>query len=419
MRHHQAASIRRELACAVRVFLLALALSSALASSSIAAAAPGSVTKLVFIHHSTGSAWLHDGYGGLAASLGANNYFVSDTNYNWGPDEIGSRTDVGDWWTWFRGPSAPTYTASLYANTSINASYGRSLADPGGENTVVMFKSCFPNSAVGGSASDAIPAIGANPLKGVTGTSGLTVGNAKGVYLDLLEYFKAHPDKLFVLVVSPPLRASDTNSTQAANARTLANWLADPEGLLKGYSAGNVLVFDYYTVLTGGHHRMVNGLVEHTAGSSNYLAYPTADSHPSAAGDLIATAEFVPLLNAAYDAWKTGGTLTHLPPVTPRSAQVYKPSAGRTRLSRRRTYTWRGGVSPSQIGASRVRLEVQRKVGRRWRPYTALSVPIADGSSSWSARVRIKRSGAYRLRAVHSDSDHAQASSGYRAFTVR
>ena len=195
-----------------------------------------------------------------------------------------------------------------------------------------MFKSCFPNSAVDGSASDAIPPIGTNPLKGA-GTSDLTVGNAKGIYLDLLEYFKVHPDKLFVLVVSPPFRSADTNASQAANARTLANWLVSPTGLLKDYPAGNVFVFDFYTVLTGGHHRIVGGKVEHSAGPSNYSAFPTGDSHPSATGDRIATAEFVPMLNAAYRSWKAGGSAT-LPPMRPCAGSVSSPPSRRLRSAR-------------------------------------------------------------------------------------
>ena len=141
------------------------------------------------------------------------------------------------------------------------------------------------------------------------------MGNAKGVYLDLLEYFKTRPDKLFVLIVSPPLRSADTNASQAANARYLANWLTDPSGYLGGYSAGNVFVFDYYTVLTGGHHRIVGGAVEHSAGPTNYLAFPTGDSHPSAAGDQVATSEFVPMLNAAYNSWKAGAAVPGMTPV--------------------------------------------------------------------------------------------------------
>ena len=101
----------------------------------------------------------------------------------------------------------------------------------------------------------------------------------------------------------PPTRA-----TSPTGSPTLA-------GYLGGYSAGNVFVFDYYTVLTGGHHRIVGGAVEHSAGPTNYLAFPTGDSHPSAAGDQVATSEFVPMLNAAYNSWKAGTAVPGMTPV--------------------------------------------------------------------------------------------------------
>ncbi|MFN2187700.1 MAG: hypothetical protein ACK2T3_02950, partial [Candidatus Promineifilaceae bacterium] len=47
---------------------------------------PIEAVKLVFIHHSVGENWLADGDGGLGLALMENNYFVSDTNYGWGPD---------------------------------------------------------------------------------------------------------------------------------------------------------------------------------------------------------------------------------------------------------------------------------------------------------------------------------------------
>ena len=401
---------------------LALALSMTVLAPCAALAtpdssAPTSTVRLVFVHHSTGQAWLEDGYGGLAAALGANHYFVSDTNYGWGPDSIGDHTDIGDWWTWFRGSKAASYTAALYANTDIESGYARTLTTPGGENTVVMFKSCFPNSAVGGSAGDAIPPIGSNPLKG-NGMSDLTVGNAKGVYLDLLEYFKTHPDKLFVLVVSPPLRSADTNASDAANARTLANWLVSPDGLLKGYSAGNVFVFDYYTVLTGGHHRIVSGAVEHSAGPSNYSAFPTGDSHPSAAGDAIATTEFVPMLNAAYNAWRAGGSAALPPTLVKRTAKLSVPSAGKTKLSRKKSYAWTGTITPAQIGTSWVRIEIQRYSGKKWHGFSSAIATLKNGAKIWSAKLRVSKAGSFRLRALHGDGDHFAAHSDWRKFTA-
>ncbi len=74
---------------------------------------PSSTVKLIFIHHSSGENWLIDEDGGLGIALRNNNYFVSDTNYGWGPDAIGDTTDLGNWWTWFCGPNRDTYMTAL------------------------------------------------------------------------------------------------------------------------------------------------------------------------------------------------------------------------------------------------------------------------------------------------------------------
>ena len=60
---------------------------------------PAQPVRLIFIHHSTGENWLADGNGGLGVALRDNNYFVSDTNYGWGPDSIGDATDIGNWYS--------------------------------------------------------------------------------------------------------------------------------------------------------------------------------------------------------------------------------------------------------------------------------------------------------------------------------
>ena len=185
---------------------------------------PANPVKLIFIHHSTGEAWLGDDYGGLGIALRDNHYFVSDTNYGWGPDLIGETTDIGDWYTWFRGTNSSTYLASLFAESGQHATYSRLTTDPGGQNEIILFKSCFPNSGLKGSLSDPIPAIDSNPLRGQSSSSAAhTVSNAKGIYIDLLNYFSAHQEKLFVVITAPPLR----NATYAANARAFNNWLVN------------------------------------------------------------------------------------------------------------------------------------------------------------------------------------------------
>ena len=82
---------------------------------------PGGVVKLIFIHHSTGENWLADGYGNLGKELGRNNYFVSDTNYGWGPDAIGDRTDIPNWIEWFSSSQTPAYMNALFNESGQHA----------------------------------------------------------------------------------------------------------------------------------------------------------------------------------------------------------------------------------------------------------------------------------------------------------
>lgn len=329
---------RRALAStAVALILAFVVLQVAVIQGGVAAAAdnpspPSSTVKLVSIHHSSGENWLadppSDTAGGLGIALRDSNYFVSDTNYGWGPDAIGDRTNIGSWWSWFRGPSSPSYTAALYNESGQACSYSRGT-DPGGQNKIIMFKSCFPNSGLGGNPSEAPTPIASNPLAGDESTdpSVLTVGNAKGIYVDLLEYFRTKQDKLFVVITAPPL----ADPTYAANARAFNNWLVND--WLDGYPYKNVFVFDYYNVLTsnggdtytadtgsagGNHHRWWNNAVQHqVAYGGNTLAYQSGDpDHPNTAGNHKATAEYVTLLNVAYNRFRGG---TPDPPVPPPS----------------------------------------------------------------------------------------------------
>lgn len=251
---------------------------------------PKQPVKLVFVHHSCGENWLADSHGGLGKALAKNNFFVSDTNYGWGPNGIGDRTDITDWPEWFTGPRSREILQSLYRESGQHCEYTRTLADPGGENQIIMFKSCFPNSNLEGSPTD-------KPARG----EGLSVANAKAIYNELLEYFATQPDRLFIVVTAPPVQ----DRTCAANARAFNTWLV--QEWLAGYEGNNVGVFDFYNVLTDpkNHHRFRDGKVEHTCNSGgDTLHYPTdGDDHPSPAGNRKATEEFVPLLDYYYGKW--------------------------------------------------------------------------------------------------------------------
>jgi uncharacterized repeat protein (TIGR01451 family) len=307
---------------------------------------PAQPVRLIFIHHSTGENWLADDNGGLGLALRNNNYFVSDTNYSWGPADvdkggtIGDHTDIPDWYSWFTGPHRDTYLAALYAEADQHSSYTRLANNPGGPNTIIMFKSCFPNSALEGNLAD-------SPAASADNFSDLTVANAKRIYLDLLPYFAAHQDQLFVVIAAPPLRSAETTPEQSANARAFNNWLVDD--WLSAYPHQNVVVFDFYTVLTsnggnpnlndlgaltGNHHRYRNGIIEHiTNQGGNVAAYPTGDSHPSQAGNLKATGEFIPLLNIFYHRWQ----IAQQPPDL--SSSTFAPDRGGVRPGERVTFT--------------------------------------------------------------------------------
>lgn len=293
---------------------------------------PTTPVRLIFIHHSTGENWLSDGDGKLGIALRDNNYFVSDTNYGWGPpdqdvgyDTIGDHTDIGHYYNWFAGPHASVYLKALYSESGRHSSYSRLGKKPAGENKIILFKSCFPNSNLNGNP-DSPPPSGWNPLRGQDSSSQyMTVANAKGIYKDLLKVFKTHQDKLFVLITAPPLASSQTTAKQASNARALNNWLM--KQWLKDYPYKNVVVYDFYNVLTsnggstgkndlgkeqGNHHRWWKSSLQHSQTlKKNVSAYPSSpdDSHPSGAGNLKATGEFVKVLNVHYNAWRKASAM--------------------------------------------------------------------------------------------------------------
>ncbi len=240
--------------------------------------------NLIFIHHSVGENWLNsgDGGGGLTSELNAQGYAVSDIYYGWSDADAygvtGDMTDTTDWPFWFNDSVMPYVYNETETMTAVNT-----LARADGENEIIMFKSCYPNSDVGSSISD-----------------------EQAIYTDLLEYFHARQDKLFILVTPPPM----IDIPVPSKTRELSNWLFDRErGWLGSYDGDNVYVFDFYNVLThpSNHHMIQDGSEVHIIGSSsaNELYYDSSgDDHPNGIGNTKATNEFVPLLNRWYDEWK-------------------------------------------------------------------------------------------------------------------
>ncbi len=332
-----------------------------------------SPVKLIFIHHSCGENWLADEDGGLGITLRDNNYFVSDTNYEWGPAcsdcsecpgsgprHIGNCTDILHWDNWFAGPHSGTYLNALYNEFGQHSYYSRRTdPDPSRENEIIMFKSCYPNSNLGGS-----------PNAPPTPDDWLTVGSAKAIYNQILEYFATRTDKLFVVITAPPVTRGDSWEPPA-NARAFNNWLV--RDWLADYPHNNVAVFDFYNVLTsnggnphlndfgktdGNHHRWWNGTIRHSQTVANDLAaYASGDSHPTSAGNRKATGEFVPLLNVFYHRWQSGAEATEMPSPTAPSAPpattppTTAPPATTALPSGEHTVVFQQGVSPDSFYA--------------------------------------------------------------------
>ena len=273
--------MKRLVTLSIFILILILSVNSATAIN-LNTSKPNSTVKLVFIHHSSGGNWLADGNGYLGEHLNSNNYYVTETNYGWNAetnDGLGDHTDTTDWPSWFNDEKMP-----YVYNNNEHSAYTNTIANPGGENEIIMFKSCFPNSEVGNSIDD-----------------------EKAIYNSIKTYFAAHPNKFFVLITPP----GETDVSSYKLTKKLCNWLVDTDnGWLKGYTANNVLVFDFYAVLseTGSHH-MVDGDYIKYVYASNYNGhspYHNGDDHPNSAGNQKATREFIPLLNHAYNIWKNG-----------------------------------------------------------------------------------------------------------------
>ncbi len=225
--------------------------------------------NLIFIHHSVGENWLNYG---LCEMLNDNGYHVADTYYGW--NEMGDRTDTTDWPDWFNDAVMPSVYSEMGTMTANNT------IDPApGENEIVMFKSCFPNSDVGNSITD-----------------------EQEIYNSLLPYFSEHPDKMFILVTPPPMQ----NISSPKKTRELANWLVD--GWLSDYNTGNVFVFDFYNVLTApDNHHYFDGTneVHNVTDPSNTLFYDDGgDDHPNSEGSTKAAGQFISLLNYWYGQFK-------------------------------------------------------------------------------------------------------------------
>jgi hypothetical protein len=261
--------------------------------------------QLLFIHHSCGAQLLasrgpesdasNGAYststngGGLRARLEKLPYVVHEATYG---SQIGEKTDIFDWLPKFRNEMEEVLACDMQ---------DRRHAD-GKSNNIVLFKSCFPNNN--------FACAGSSP--GNPSGPELSLWNAKAAYAALLPEFRKHSNVLFVCLTAPPLVQSrqplwkrtvkkmlgrgDGGIGAARLARQFNNWLSSQDGWLKDYTGANVVVFDYYDILTDN-------------GKSDFAVFPASpwDSHPSREGNERAAEAFVPFLNRAVHRAGMGG----------------------------------------------------------------------------------------------------------------
>ena len=101
--------------------------------------------------------------------------------------ESATSTDIGHWWTWFRGPSASAYLAALYAESDQHSGYSRLATDPGGaERDRACSRAASPTPSWAPRTRPSRRSPTTPSRDSPYGGGDFTVANAKGIYRDLL-----------------------------------------------------------------------------------------------------------------------------------------------------------------------------------------------------------------------------------------
>ena len=216
-------------------------------------AGTGPLTNLFFLHHSTGDGIVTEG-----------NMRAQITSYNAGNGTSFTFWDHGYNYEGLRGPSGgrtgtsynipgdntdPDGLHTLW--TTANAARTSIM----GNHQVIAFKSCFPASAIPDAA---------------------TLNQYKQWYLQMRDYFDAHPERLFIVMSTPPLHRLSTDVVEADNARAFADWLKSPQ-YLSGHP--NITCFDLLDALA----KPDDGSATRNMLRYDYeMSHGDGDSHPNA-----------------------------------------------------------------------------------------------------------------------------------------
>jgi hypothetical protein len=236
----------------------------------------GTYSNLIFLHHSTGKNLIAQG--DVRDLFTQRGYQFWDHDYNTSglTRPAGTRTgtsyDIPEVKPGAKGggntdPEGLAVLFSQPVHDPPDNAFSRLL-----QHEVLILKSCFPNSAI---KSDA------------------TLAQHKAWYLGMRDVIDQHPDRVFVLLTSPPLHPQETTPEEAARARGLADWLQSEE-FLAGRS--NLFVFDFFGLLADPETNVLRDAYQRDPDST--------DSHPNAMANETIGPLFVDFVDQAVQIYR-------------------------------------------------------------------------------------------------------------------
>lgn len=222
-------------------------------SRSIKSASRGQYTNIIFLHHSTGNNLVQQGK--VRVLLREQGYEMWDHGYNYQGLRDPDGTPLRYHYSVPNDNTNPDGLAAIFSQKvhrlPVNAL--SSLL----QHEVIILKSCF------------------DPASHIRDDEQLE--QYKTYYLGMRQVMAEHPDRVFIILTTPPLNAAETNPEEAARVREYAEWLKSDE-FVAGYS--NIYVFDFFDLLAesdpnAADYNMLRS--EYSDGS---------DSHPNQAANV-------------------------------------------------------------------------------------------------------------------------------------
>ena len=181
----------------------------------------GNYTNVVFLHHSVGENLITQTDLRRQLNDAGVDFWDHDYNYYGLNDLNGNPTGYH-----YRIPGDNTDPDGL-AKLFSQKVYGLPVNGISGlmQHEVIVFKSCFTGNALYDDAQ---------------------VDTVKGYYESVHAFIRQHPEKLFILLTTPPLNSAEADPAMAARGRQVADWLLS-EDFKRGLP--NLFIFDLYGLL--------------------------------------------------------------------------------------------------------------------------------------------------------------------------